>query len=128
MGSSDRTGAREAVRHLLELGHRTIAYIGGPPKDIVEIERFDGYCQALAAAGMERDEALIHFPGVKSADGYRAMAQVLQLPTRPTAAFVASDMAAMGRCRRSPSTTSGRRTTWRWWVSTTRSARSPARR
>jgi LacI family transcriptional regulator len=94
--ADNRTGAHAAVRHLLDLGHRRIAYIGGPPKDIVEIERFEGYCQALAAAGVERDDALIHFPGVQSADGYRAMAQVLQSPKRPTAAFVASDLPAMG--------------------------------
>jgi LacI family transcriptional regulator len=94
--ADNRTGANAAVRHLLDLGHRRIAYIGGPPKDIVEIERLDGYCQALAAAGVARDESLILFPGVQSADGYRAMSRVLQLPRRPTAAFVASDMAAMG--------------------------------
>jgi LacI family transcriptional regulator len=94
--ADNRTGADAAVRHLLALGHRRIAYIGGPLADTVEIERFDGYCQALAALGVAREEALIYFSGVQSADGYRAMLQVLQLPRRPTAAFVASDMGAMG--------------------------------
>lgn len=94
--ADNRTGAYNAVRHLLDLGHRTIAYIGGALKDTVEVERFEGYCQAFAASGMERDDALTYFPGVQCADGYSAMAQVLQRPKRPSAVFVASDMAAMG--------------------------------
>jgi len=84
------------VQHLLGLGHREIASVGGPTRDTVEVKRFDGFCQALAASGQLRNDALTFFPGVDCANGYAAMSQVLQLPRRPTAAFVASDMAAMG--------------------------------
>lgn len=42
-----------------------------------------------------RTEALTLFPGVECAHGYAAMTQILQLAQRLTAAFVASDMAAM---------------------------------
>ncbi|HEY8744036.1 MAG TPA: LacI family DNA-binding transcriptional regulator, partial [Chloroflexota bacterium] len=74
--ADNRTGAFQAVQHLLALGHRDIAYVGGPTRDTVEIERFDGYCQALAASGLTPTEALTYFPGVDCAHGYAAMSQL----------------------------------------------------
>lgn len=89
-------GARAAVEHLLVLGHRAVAYIGGRPQENVERERYDGYCQALDAYGIPQREALVRFAGLSRDQGYRGMAELLALQERPTAAFVASDLAAMG--------------------------------
>src|SRR3546814_9622088 len=49
-------GAYLATRHLLELGHRDIAFIGGPADTSVAQMRLAGYCRALKEAGIERSE------------------------------------------------------------------------
>lgn len=54
--------AREAVRHLVELGHTSIAYLSGPAPNILEQQRFEGYRQALREAGIAADAGLI-LPG-----------------------------------------------------------------
>lgn len=94
--ADNRCGAREAVAYLLQLGHRAIAFIGGRPQDIVEVERFAGYCEALEQHGVLRRTELIRFPGLRREQGYNAMVELLALPEPPTAVFAASDMAALG--------------------------------
>jgi LacI family repressor for deo operon, udp, cdd, tsx, nupC, and nupG len=44
--------AREAVRHLIGLGHRRIAHISGPVPEIMSVKRREGYRQAMAEAGL----------------------------------------------------------------------------
>ncbi|WP_158697145.1 substrate-binding domain-containing protein [Streptomyces hokutonensis] len=53
-----RDGAELAVRHLLDLGHRDIAFIGGPPGVDCRRDRYAGFAAALATAGLEPDPAL----------------------------------------------------------------------
>lgn len=96
MLADNQAGAYAAVQYLLHLGHQAIAYIGGQPLDIVETERLQGYRQALAAAGLGCRDEQIRLLGLQQRHGYDGIVDLLRLSRRPTAAFVASDLAAMG--------------------------------
>jgi LacI family repressor for deo operon, udp, cdd, tsx, nupC, and nupG len=90
--------AREAVRHLIGLGHRSIAYLTGPKSNILEQQRLEGYRQALRAADIAIDENLI-LPGdftfaTGVAAGRALLARAPQ--ARPTALFAANDEMAIG--------------------------------
>lgn len=91
----NQAGAYAAVQYLLTIGHQAIAYIGGQPQDIVESECLEGYRRALAVAGLACRDEHIRLLGVQQ-HGYDGLAALLHLDRRPTAAFVASDLAAMG--------------------------------
>jgi LacI family transcriptional regulator len=95
----NREGARQAVAHLLALGHRRVATITGPLHMAVALDRRDGYKQALLEAGLAVDPALIARGDFTQEGGYRAMSQLLSLPQPPTAVFVASDAMAIGALR-----------------------------
>ncbi len=92
--------ARLAVGHLTGLGHARIALIGGIEDDpfhfSVPVDRFHGYQEALAAAGLEHDPRLV-VPGNFSAEGgAEAMHALLAVPEPPTAVFACSDEMAIG--------------------------------
>jgi len=93
--------ARLATEHLLALGHRAIAHIGG--NDEVEMDfhlptnRRVGYEAALRAGGVAVDPALFAEADFTMPGGYRAATALLRDPrTRPTAVFAASDEMAIG--------------------------------
>ena len=94
----DRGTARCAMAHLLDLGHRRIAYIGGdrddPLHSTAPTDRHRGYLSGLADAGITADAALDTNGGFTVRGGMAAMEQLL--PARPTAVFAASDEMAMG--------------------------------
>ncbi len=89
--------SRQAVRHLIGLGHRRIAYIGDRFGYESDTERFGGYRAALEEADIPfQPELVVHGDG-KSAAGAAAMVRLLALPEgRPTAAFCYNDMTAIG--------------------------------
>lgn len=88
-------GEYEATRHLLQLGHRRIAHIGGPPALHVAAERRRGYREALRTAGLERDGTIVE--GDFTADGgRRAMAALLRIRPPVTAVVAANDLMAIG--------------------------------
>lgn len=92
----NRKGARTAVEHLLSLGHRRIAFISGTHATGQSKEREAGYLEALGAAGIAYDSALI-VPGLfQQTGGYAATEQLLALPDPPTAIFAANDEMAFG--------------------------------
>ena len=89
-------GARGAVEHLLALGHRRIACITNAPLVYTAAqERLDGYRAALAAAGIEADDALVESGDFDAASGHAAMVRLLERTTFD-AVFVASDVVALG--------------------------------
>ena len=97
----DAEGARTAVQHLVNLGHRRIALIGGEHGSPYrpEIDRRQGYCDVLEAAGIEPDPAL-HVAGRFTTDGgAMAMDGLLALREPPTAVFAMSDEMAFGALR-----------------------------
>jgi LacI family transcriptional regulator len=96
----DECGGWQATTHLLELGHRRIAYISDPLSGesvfSASRQRFEGYLRGLREAGVEVDERY-HIHGEASRYGARELAAtLLGLSDRPTAIFAASDTQAIG--------------------------------
>jgi LacI family repressor for deo operon, udp, cdd, tsx, nupC, and nupG len=92
-------GSREAVRHLLDLGHRRIAHIAGPAREWDAVERLRGYEEALQAGGLTVDQELIVPGDSRIEGGIASMEQLLALPQRPTAVFCYNDATAIGAMR-----------------------------
>ncbi|UGQ49145.1 LacI family DNA-binding transcriptional regulator [Massilia endophytica] len=92
----NRIGARQAVEHLLSLGHRRIAFIAGTQGTGQSAEREKGYLEALANAGIASDPALMVPGRFIQTGGYAAAEQLLALPEPPTAIFAANDEMAFG--------------------------------
>jgi DNA-binding LacI/PurR family transcriptional regulator len=89
-------GARLAVRHLIELGHRRIAYVGDRTGLQSDSERFAGYRKALEQAGLPvRPEFVVHGDG-KPEGAAQAFAPLLARRERPSAVFCYNDMSALG--------------------------------
>jgi len=92
-------GSRQAANHLIGLGHRRIAYLGDQFGYQSDTERFAGYREALAAAGLPfLPELVVHGDG-KPAEAMRAMEKLLALPDPPTAICCYNDMTALGAMR-----------------------------
>jgi LacI family transcriptional regulator/LacI family repressor for deo operon, udp, cdd, tsx, nupC, and nupG len=86
----------QATRHLIELGHTRISYIGDRLGFQSNIERFAGYQQALSEAGITfRPELVAHGDG-RPKGGMQAMCNLLATPERPTAVFCYNDMSSLG--------------------------------
>ena len=99
IGPDNRAGSREAVAHLLGLGHRRIAYLGGDEKITTQQERAAGWRDALAAAGVPFEEGLIFPSPPTRAGGRDALERALASPKPPTAIFCYNDIVAMGATR-----------------------------
>lgn len=87
-------GARLAVDHLLDLGHRRIAFIGGVPGAATAAGRLQGYRLALRSRGILLDPSLVAVGHFQYDGGYKAMRALLA--HRPTAVFAANDLMALG--------------------------------
>lgn len=96
VGSSNWAGARTATEHLIELGHRRIAWIGGPEASDAARDRLYGYQAALDAAGLAIDPALIRSDQFAIATGAEHARSLLALPDPPTAIMAGNDEIAVG--------------------------------
>jgi len=96
VGATNWAGGLSAARHLLGLGHRRIAVVGGPVAMLCSRARIDGYCAALASAGIEVDPALIRNGNFHHIGGYEAALEFFRLSDPPTAIFAGSDEQAFG--------------------------------
>lgn len=95
----DVLGGRLAVEHLLDRGHRRIAFVGGPLSIGQVADRYDGARAAWAAAGMPpADLTLLAVDSLTVASGRSAGERLAGIPSgrRPTAAFCANDLVALG--------------------------------
>ena len=92
-------GAYLATNHLVELGHRRIAYITGPADHSDDLDRLAGYRKALDQAGVEFAPAFV-VPGTgRAGGGERGLAVLQALAEPPTAVFCYNDMTAIGVLR-----------------------------
>jgi LacI family transcriptional regulator len=96
VSAAHTSGADQAMRHLLELGHRRIAQITGPRGWVATEDRRRGYRAALAAAGILPDPALETEALPEIEPGRAAAERLLDLPERPTAIFAFNDNIAIG--------------------------------
>lgn len=83
-------GACMLTAHLIEHGHRRIAFIGGSVQDTSGGERLTGYRQALDAAGLTSDPTIEMQGDWSQGAGQRLMGELLALAERPSAVVVAS--------------------------------------
>ncbi|MET9608187.1 LacI family DNA-binding transcriptional regulator [Streptomyces sp. NPDC006512] len=90
--ADNRGGAREAVRHLLDLGRRRIAHIAGPRDQTSATDRLDGYLDVLPGA----DPGLLADGDFTAAGGALAMAGLLDRRPGLDAVFAANDLMATG--------------------------------
>jgi LacI family transcriptional regulator len=102
--TDDVTGGRLAIEYLLSLGHRRIGFVGDTARRMSATNlgfsasqyRLTGYRQALAAAGVDYDPALVRRGPYGAVNAEALAAELLALPDRPSAIFATSDTQAMG--------------------------------
>jgi LacI family transcriptional regulator len=89
-------GAYLAVHHLIELGHRNIAFISGPSNNIDAAERLAGYTRALQEADIPFNPELIVEGNYHEASGMLAMNRLFDTGQQFTGVFAANDLSAYG--------------------------------
>ena len=90
-----RGGAAAMTRHLVEQGHRSIAFIAGPVADFAAQERLRGFHEALAQA-LPGAIATVLQGDFSERSGWQAGREITAMRERPSAVFAASDMMAVG--------------------------------
>jgi len=95
----DFKGSYAATQHLLSLGHRSIAYIGGDEKHSSNRARWKGYVAAMRDAGLPIDDRLVKLGAPRSSWGWVASVDLLNLPAPPTAVLAASNAIMPGLLR-----------------------------
>jgi DNA-binding LacI/PurR family transcriptional regulator len=90
------TGIREAVDHLVALGHRRLAHVSGPLDLETSRIRRDAFLDAAAAQGIDPTQVQVVEGNLRTDGGRRALAQLLELAVPPTAVFAANDLTAIG--------------------------------
>lgn len=105
VSGDDVAGARAAIAHLIELGHRRIGFVNGPLTVRQSVDRRDGVIAALDAAGLDPAQVLVEIEAVSGGQGYTAdagavgAAALLGNDSPPTALFCANDQLAIGAMR-----------------------------
>jgi LacI family transcriptional regulator len=92
----DHGGARSAVEHLIAQGHTRIACVADDGELYTVRERIAGYREALAAAGLAEDPALLQTGNSDVAAARAAVERLLQMPDMPTALFTANNRNTIG--------------------------------
>lgn len=92
----NKGGARMATDHLIELGHRRIAFLDGPAAVMTSHERLAGYRESLEAAGIEFDPALVECGWFSTEGGAKATERLLDSDAKFTAVFASNDIMAIG--------------------------------
>jgi LacI family transcriptional regulator len=95
----NRSGAAEAVTHLLAMGCRRVGCITGPRRVSTSTERLEGYRDALVAHGLPVDRALVRRADFKEDGGSRATRSLFESSTPPDALFIANNPMAVGALR-----------------------------
>ncbi|MFZ2052042.1 MAG: LacI family DNA-binding transcriptional regulator [Solirubrobacteraceae bacterium] len=97
IGIDDRLGGRLGASHLVDLGHRRVAYVsnsGVPLK--TDRDRRDAYRRTLRGAGIAYDQRLaLRLPAGAEDERYAQMRKLLEDPDRPSAVFAVSDITAI---------------------------------
>ncbi|WP_326697585.1 LacI family transcriptional regulator [Streptomyces sp. NBC_01754] len=95
----NRGGARRLTEHLLDLGHRRIGYVAGPPERTTTRHRLEGHREAMKAAGPHDGEEGLTVHGLYDRrSGYDATRELLARDGRVTAVVAANDTVALGAC------------------------------
>jgi LacI family transcriptional regulator len=96
IGATNWNGGLTATRHLLGLGHRRIAVIGGPAGILCSRARLDGFRAAMDEAGVRIDPSLISHGDFQVDEGIATGRALLGRSDRPTAIITGNDLQALG--------------------------------
>ncbi len=94
--SDNVQGARLAVQHLYELGHRKIAHVTGPQDNVLTHARREGMLAERTRLGLPAREEWIIRGDFSLESGRAAAERILEMDEKPTAVFCASDQVAFG--------------------------------
>ncbi|SEN31404.1 LacI family DNA-binding transcriptional regulator [Lihuaxuella thermophila] len=89
-------GAKMAVEHLINLGHRQIGFVNGHDQAAVSKERLTGYIQALEGAGLSYHPDYVYYGNFEQEDGAQGVRCLKQRHPEISAVFFASDLMAIG--------------------------------
>lgn len=96
IGATNWNGGLTATRHLLALGHRRIAVIGGPKDILCSRARMDGFRAAMDGAGVAIDQRLISHGAFRVDEGIDQARTLMRMPEPPTAIITGNDLQALG--------------------------------
>lgn len=96
IGPDNRAGARAATAHLIGHGRRRIAHLAGLPDSVEAAERLAGYREALAAAGLPFEPALVVYGHFRSQEAEAAVEGLIAEGPPFDAIFAANDLEARG--------------------------------
>ena len=94
--SDNKKGAYRAVSHLLKLGHKRVAHIGGIPEISTSKERLAGYKKAHRDFGVTIDPELILEGDSRQVTAERLMGKFLSMKNPPTAVFTGNNLTTLG--------------------------------
>ncbi len=94
--SDNRHGARQAIRHLADLGHRKIGHITGPRGNVLTAVRREGAAEERERLGLPTRDNWIIRGDFSLESGHEAADRIHAMEDRPTAIFCAADMVAFG--------------------------------
>lgn len=97
--TDNAAGVRRGIRHLIQQGHRRIAYLGDLRTIATAAERYRGYVEELAARHMKADEGLVRMDvrGIDKAEA--ATTELLHRREPPTAIFTGQNLITIGAFR-----------------------------
>jgi LacI family transcriptional regulator len=96
VATDDLGGSHAATSHLLQLGHKRIAFFSGPLGSPWAHERLEGYRRALRDANIEPDDRLVFTAGSTIDEGENAALQLINESLRVTAVQAVNDLVAIG--------------------------------
>jgi LacI family transcriptional regulator len=96
---NNREASMNAVHHLLDIGHRRVGIVTGELVDTAANGRYLGYCDALAARGIELDSRYVESGHWTILGGTEATRRMMTLPDPPTAIFATNYVMALGSLR-----------------------------
>ena len=99
IGVDGANGIRRLIAHLVEQGHQHIAFIAAPSDLILQADRFRGFQEGLAEAGLIFEERFVAEGNLTRDGGYLAAKKLLALQSPPTAIIGANDLTAIGILR-----------------------------
>ncbi len=94
--AANRQGTFQAVKHLIELGHRSIGFIGLPLTRTPGNERYKGYVSALHEHGLSVSRQLVRISNAKQQGGHDSALELLKTQPSLTALFVANNLMTLG--------------------------------
>jgi len=98
--SDNAGGAAAATAHLIEHGHRRIAFLGDQERIFTAVERLRGYREALSAHGIDFDPSFVRMGLRDSGAASASVAELLASDDPPTAIFSAQNLITIGTIQR----------------------------